>query len=93
MVTPVASVARWAAQPIELGHPGWDLKPLVLGPAQIPVVASAAEARAAPELAVLSALAHGPGARGLAVAKAVCEGLLTLDIPRKDFYLDLIWST
>jgi hypothetical protein len=59
VVAPDAAVARWCAQPIELGHPGFTLRPLVMGPESIPVVVDEQRARQAPELAVLSALAHG----------------------------------
>src|SRR5919197_1659900 len=32
VVCPDAGVATWCAKSIPIGHPGWDLKPLVLGP-------------------------------------------------------------
>ncbi|WP_017590955.1 hypothetical protein [Nocardiopsis potens] len=51
--------ACWARDPIDIGHPDRVLHPIVLGPAEIPVVTSAEDARADPELAALSALAHG----------------------------------
>jgi hypothetical protein len=59
VVAPDAAVARWCAKPIELGHPGFRLQPLVAGPEAIPVVVEPEEAERDPELAVLSALAHG----------------------------------
>jgi hypothetical protein len=70
VVTPDSRVGRWSARPIELGHPGFVLAPLVVGPEAVPVVTDPAEARRAPELAVLSALAHGRGPVGLEVAQA-----------------------
>jgi hypothetical protein len=54
VVTADPTVARWAAEPIELG-PGGKLQPLVLGPDAVPVIADVEQARRAPELAVLSA--------------------------------------
>ncbi|MBX9389332.1 hypothetical protein ACFPZ0_13070 [Streptomonospora nanhaiensis] len=51
--------ASWAAQPFSLGHPGLTLAPLVLRPDQTPVVVDQETAVAVPELAVLSAAAHG----------------------------------
>jgi Arc/MetJ-type ribon-helix-helix transcriptional regulator len=56
VVTPSAAVAAWAETPTELspGRPWW---PRVLGPNTLPRL-DAEAARAHPELAVLSALAH-----------------------------------
>lgn len=51
--------ASWCATPIELGHPGLTLSPLVLSPDRVPVVTDAEQAVRLPELAVLSAMAHG----------------------------------
>jgi hypothetical protein len=36
VVSASGSVASWSAQPISLGHLDWTLKPLVLGPDQVP---------------------------------------------------------
>ncbi|MDR2215192.1 MAG: DUF4351 domain-containing protein [Nevskiaceae bacterium] len=52
------TVANWAMQPIEMGG-GNHFKAVVLGPSRIPVITDREQARANPELAVLSALAHG----------------------------------
>jgi hypothetical protein len=50
--------ARACARPIDLGHPGWVLTPLVAGPTHIPTVTDPSQARLEPAMAVLSALAH-----------------------------------
>lgn len=60
VVTPSESVAGWARTEIELG-PGGRFEPLVLGPVAVPVVRDFARAKREPELAVLSAMAHGKG--------------------------------
>jgi len=52
------SVARWAARRIELGGVHY-FAPDVLGPSRVPEIDDEAQARANPELAVLSAMAHG----------------------------------
>ena len=57
VVTPRTSVARWARQPLE-DAPGCVFRPLVIGPDEIPEILSIAAARASPDLAVLSAMAH-----------------------------------
>ena len=59
VVSPSAEVAQWCATPIHLGHPGFTLTPLVLGPDQVPVVTDPDLARRQPERAMLSAIMHG----------------------------------
>lgn len=51
--------ARWGAEPIGLGNPRSSLRPLVLGPGQVPLVTGIDQAARTPELTVLSAMAHG----------------------------------
>lgn len=95
VVAPDEAVARWAAEPIALGGGNW-FTPLVLGPAAIPEVTDEAAARTAPELAVLSAMAHGRDAN---VAKAARIGAAAqnasadLDEDRSRLYLDLVWAS
>ncbi|TYK48958.1 hypothetical protein [Actinomadura decatromicini] len=50
------SVAEWARKPIEIGHPGFTLTPLVIGPGMGPLVTTPDQATQMPELAVLSRL-------------------------------------
>jgi hypothetical protein len=59
VVCPGRATAAWAAEPIAIGHPGFVLRPLVLGPDLMPAIKDVAEAIAVPELAVLSGIAHG----------------------------------
>jgi hypothetical protein len=54
-----ADITRWCAAGIDTGHPGWVLRPLVYGPDRVPVVTDADQVAGVPELAVLSAMAHG----------------------------------
>lgn len=94
VVSPDAAVARWCAQPIELGHPGFTLCPLVAGPSAIPVVTNEQEARRDPELAVLSAMAHGSEEEvGVTVAQTVLRALGDLDTERVRLYVDLAMSS
>jgi hypothetical protein len=93
VIAPDPGVARWAAQPIVLG-PSSVFQPCVLGPDAIPVVRDPAVTSAAPELGVLSTIAHGRGDVSLAVevAHAATEGLLrgVSDRDRFVLYSDLI---
>ncbi|TDQ47570.1 hypothetical protein [Actinorugispora endophytica] len=59
VLCPDDATAAWCAAPIDMGHPGWVLAPLVAGPERLPVLASVEQGAREPELAVLSAIAHG----------------------------------
>ncbi|MEU4723528.1 hypothetical protein AB0G06_28255 [Nonomuraea dietziae] len=61
-----SKTARECATPIDMGHPGWTLAPLVMGPDHLPRITDVAQAIAEPELAALSVVAHGrdPGPAG-----------------------------
>jgi hypothetical protein len=65
----------------------------VLGPAAVPVVTDPVEAARRPELAVLSALAHGEGERGAAIAAAVLPAVAALGDDRARFYGDLVLNS
>ncbi|SEK98690.1 hypothetical protein SAMN05444354_103249 [Stigmatella aurantiaca] len=93
VIAPEASVARWCAQPIELGHPGFVLRPLVAGPDAIPVLTDEQAARRDPELAVLSAMAHGHAEVGPAIAQTVLAAVVGLDAERVRLYVDLTLSS
>jgi hypothetical protein len=93
VVAPGAAVARWCAQPIELGHPGFVLRPLVIGPDAIPVITDEQAACRAPELAVLSAMAHGHEEVGQAIAQAVLTAVAGLEAGRVRLYIDLALSS
>ena len=84
------AVAAWCGEPIDLGRQRGFIYPLVIGPAQIPVITDVDEAKRLPELAVLSAVAHGrePGAEHIAFAAlAAARGL---DSDRELFYPDFV---
>src|SRR5215470_5717249 len=59
VMSPDPAAAVWCGTPIVVGGPGLTLRPLVLGPSNVPVVTDPELARRQPELAVLSAVAHG----------------------------------
>lgn len=84
------ATARWCAAPIELGHPGATIVPLVLGPGSVPVVTDAADAGRQPELAVLSAMAHGPRADRTAVLDALISGLEGVDQEHATLYAAIV---
>jgi len=85
-----AATAAWCAAPIELGHPGWVLTPLVLGPDRVPVVTGAADAGRVPELAVLSAMAHGGRPDRSGVLDALLSALAAVDEQHATLYSDVV---
>jgi hypothetical protein len=89
VLAPEPRVARWASQPIELGHPRFVLRPVVFSYAQIPRICDAATARAAPQLAVLSAMAH-PDIETVEAAEA---SLAELSEDEQKLYWDVILSS
>ena len=92
VVTPSASVARWARAPIETG-PGAHFEALVVGPDAVPAVRDVDSARREPELAVLSAMAHGGDSdanRAAEIALAALMACLDLDTERAAFYADVV---
>lgn len=92
VVTVDPAAAAFARAAIDLGHPGFVLRPVVLGPDVVPYVEDDGEAARAPELAVLSALAHAEGPRGRAVARAAIAAAAHLDEERARLYADLVLS-
>jgi hypothetical protein len=89
VVTPSESVATWARTPIVLG-PGSRFEPFVVGPSAVPIASDAAEATRDPELAVLSAMAHGKAEVGASVALAALAAVAGLDEERGLLYWDLL---
>ncbi|MEO5728639.1 MAG: hypothetical protein ABIV93_16695 [Byssovorax sp.] len=93
VIAPDPEVAAWCAEAIETGIPGFVLRPPVLGREAVPVVTDPAEAARRPELAVLSALAHGASDVGAAVAAAVLPAIRELYAERARFYGDLVLNS
>lgn len=85
------TTAAWCAKPIELG-PDSVVRPRVLGPEQVPMVTDVKQAQECPELAVLSALAHGrrsaPDQRG--VLKALLAAYGVMDRDHASLYHDVV---
>lgn len=92
VVTPDEAVARWAAQPIEIGRRN-IFTPVVLSPSVIPSLVDEEAARANPELAVLSAMAHGCDEdidRAARIALCAHAAISGLDSDRSKLYCDLV---
>jgi hypothetical protein len=91
VVAPTVEVARWAAEPIRMGFNS-IITPLVVGPGGIPVIVDPERAIRAPELAVLSVMAHGQGDVDTAVKVALAASAAVHSLPedRVVLYSDLV---
>ena len=95
VVTADDAVARWARQTVNIGGLN-RFTPYVLGPSGVPEVTDEVEACENPELAVLSAMAHGRDAnaqRAVEIALAAQKASGQLDVDRSKIYLDLIMGS
>lgn len=93
VIAPDPAVAVWCAEPIDIGVPGFVLRPPVLRREEVPVVTDPAEAARRPELGVLSAMAYGETERGAAIAGAVLPVLEGIEDERARFYYDLVYHS
>ncbi len=91
VVTPDPAVARWAAEPIALGG-GTTYRLCVIGPDGVPQVTDPEQASHDPQLAVLSAVAHGGGdvEVAVAVARTAVQAVLSLPEEQRLLYSLLI---
>jgi hypothetical protein len=86
VVAPSPEIAAWARQPIELGHPGFCLTPIVIGFEDVPWVRDREAASRLPELATLSAMAHPE----LEIAEVAIDAVSQLPEDRRRLYLEAI---
>ena len=92
VVAPDARVASWAGEVIDLGLGLSSVRPLVLGPNVVPEVTDPAVAKNEPELALLSAMAHGNGPNGLAVLVAAFDPVMQLDQELGAVYFHIVYN-
>jgi hypothetical protein len=87
------AMARWCARPIKIGNPDFVLTPIVIGPDEVPLVDDPDEARANPELAMLSGLFHKNREDLTPGLTATVAGLDKIDRSQAKLYVDLLWKT
>ncbi|TQS28450.1 hypothetical protein [Microbispora sp. KK1-11] len=90
VVAPDAAIARWCARPIGLGHPGMVLTPLVVGPAEVPVITDPGQVTEDLELAVLSVIHHADTPQGPEILEALLTALHNLDRDQAGMYADMV---
>ncbi|MER6343139.1 hypothetical protein ACWC10_08620 [Streptomyces sp. NPDC001595] len=82
VITQNSATAKWASRPIRFGFPGWNsltVRPLVLGPDNVPVITDERQAERDVPLAVLSAMTHGRGRQAPAILEALASALRSID--------------
>jgi len=84
------AMARWCARKLETGHPGFDLRPIVVGPQQLPPLTDPELARRCPELAILSTFLHRRTQYAVDAAVAAAHATAELDERHAIPYNDLI---
>jgi hypothetical protein len=76
------ATACWARQPHQTGLPDWPsliVRPLVLGPDNVPPITELHQACEDVDFAVLSALVHSESPRADAILEVLAEALATID--------------
>ena len=89
VICPDAATAAWCAKTVHLG-PGNTFTPTVLGPRQIPLMTDPDHAAHNPEMAVLSAMAHGGSADQDKVLHTLPAALVAVDDQHAKLYYDLV---
>jgi hypothetical protein len=84
VIAPDASVARWAAAPIDLGLGRMSLSPIVFGPDEVPTV-DEDTARNNLELALLSVIVHGDEDAALVTARGAVAALIDITTGQSDY--------
>ncbi|MFF3819527.1 hypothetical protein ACFYYD_23510 [Streptomyces bluensis] len=95
VVTQSSATARWAAKPIHFGVrgcPSLTVRPFVLGPDNVPVIADEREAERDVPLAVLSAMTHGRGPRAAAILEPLAAALRTIDTDSAAVFVQFVDS-
>ena len=86
------ATARWAAEPVTIGVAGWDtltVRPLVLGPHNVPAITDPAVAAADIPLATFSVITHGKDPNAAAILKALATALKTIDVDTAQIFAEL----
>ncbi|MEU8124146.1 hypothetical protein AB0C21_36005 [Spirillospora sp. NPDC049024] len=92
VICPSRSVAEWARESIQIGHPGFDLTPYVIGPGLGSLVTTPDQAAQMPEMTILAALANIiPSDReSLEITHAALATISNEDEEKGRLYTDLV---
>ncbi|MER6330256.1 hypothetical protein ABT298_13195 [Streptomyces sp. NPDC001034] len=95
VITQSSTTAKWASRLIRFGFRDWHsmtVRPLVLGPDNVPVITDADRAGRDPSLAVLSAMTHGRGPQTPAILESLVAALKTIDHDTAAVYAQFVDS-
>lgn len=84
--------ARWSRVPIEMGHPGWQLTPLAIGPSELLPITDPEQVSRHPELTLLAAAGHPGSEQAL---RSIPIALSTLHERKKEnakLYADYVYA-
>ncbi|GAA1521597.1 hypothetical protein GCM10009730_31600 [Streptomyces albidochromogenes] len=86
------NTAAWASAPVDIGPPQWPaltLRPLVLGPHNVPAIKDPVTAAADIPLAAFSAITHGKDPDAGAILRALAAALKTVDEDAASIFIEL----
>ncbi|MCS0602410.1 hypothetical protein NX794_14490 [Streptomyces sp. LP11] len=95
VITQSSKTAAWASRPIRFGFRDWHsltVRPLVLGPDNVPVITDERQAERDVPLAVLSAMTHGRGPQAPAILESLAAALRTIDTDTAAVFVQFIDS-
>nr|WP_145485406.1 MULTISPECIES: hypothetical protein [Streptomyces] len=95
VVTQSSTTAKWASRPIRFGFRGWHsmtVRPLVLGPDNVPVITDEHWGEQDPSLSVFSAMTHGRGPQAPAILDSLAAILKTVDPDTASVYAQFVDS-
>ncbi|MGK5642357.1 hypothetical protein ACSNOK_29185 [Streptomyces sp. URMC 126] len=87
------ATAEWAGGPFPLGHAGWtalSVRPLVLGPGNLPIILDVEEAAQNLALAAFSAMTHGRHPDAAAILDTLARALDGVDRETSTYYWELL---
>ncbi|WP_329094283.1 hypothetical protein OG979_07805 [Actinomadura citrea] len=92
VICPERPVAKWARESIKIGHPGFDLQPLVVGPGVGPLVATPEQAARTPEMTIVGTLANvtTPDREAMEITHAALVTIENAGHENADLYTDLV---
>lgn len=90
VICPDRNTATWAAHPIQTGHPGLTLIPLVVGPDNTPVITKVAEAVGNIGLAAISAITHSNHPQIRTILTTLTEALDHIDPATAQRYAEYV---
>jgi hypothetical protein len=91
--TPKESLLDWCQQAIDLGQPGSLFHPVVMGPKQVPKVASVEQAKQSPYLTLLAALAHGSTPEGEELAGLAWAAMEQFPEDQRKLWAQILWMS